>query len=290
MNEYGYTDTSEIGLGRFNLKKAFKKLNPINVLKQSTKALKKVNKKINPVAMLKMPLQPLMKKSTKKTVAPQPLPEITPEQFNSMSPVMQQQYADAIVTNPAYAATIAQNPVYAQSVAQNMTPYYPGYISPQPMQPYTPTYAQPSGGDGWASQGDPSYNPGGDNLEYNDDQYSGYDDSDYQENVEHDSQIEQGNDSAPDDMAPEDGLGFVWFTALAQAIGKGVQKLKKNKAVKKAKDAAKKSLAQSLTEKDKQTDAKYNGGRGFAVTPLTAGLAIAGLGAVLFFVTRRRGR
>lgn len=286
MNEYGYTDTSEVGLGRFNFKKAFKKFNPINMLKMGVKATRKINKAINPIAMLKAPLQPFTHKSSpKKTVAPQPLPEITSEQFNNLPPVAQQQYADAIVNNPAYAATVAQNPVYAQSIAQNTVPYSPSYTQPAYPQPYNS-----GGGGSWAGQGDPNYDTGSEDVAYNDDQYSGYDDADYQENAEYDSQVEQGNDSAPDDMAPEDGLGFVWFTALAQAIGKGIQKLKASKAAKRAGEAAQKSLADSLAAKSKQTSAKYNSSGGLKLTPVTIGLGIAGLAAIAFLASRRRGR
>lgn len=170
-------------------------------------------------------------------------------------------------------------------------PYDPAMQAPQPVtqsySPYPQSYSSGGGGGGGSSYDNMPSSEGNDDSAY--ERYNGQDETDSQENADYDSQQYQGNYSSPDDGTPDDGgMGFVWFAALAQAIGKGVQKLKKSKAVKKAKDAAKKSLAQSLSEKQAQNTQRYKAQSGFKLTPVTIGLGLAGLAALAFAASRGR--
>lgn len=145
--------------------------------------------------------------------------------------------------------------------------------------------------------------------------YSGNDESDSQENDTYDSQEQQENYSNPDDGVPnestsdddqsdpqDEGMGFVWLAALAQAAAKGIDRLRKSKATKKAAAAARKSLATSLIDKTKRnngymeydpvTGEYVDKGRRPVSTNMKMGLAAGAIGlAALFLLTsRKRGR
>jgi hypothetical protein len=184
VETFGYTPLDETGLGKFKLKKAFKKIT--RGIKKVVKAPIKLIKKTAPHKVLRKKKR-VSKAPARRRLSPQPI------------------YNEPVYNEPVYNEPSYDEPSYDEPSYDEPSYDEPVYTDPSYDEPVDETYSDTGG----------EYEP-----------FTGGDDVD----------------------AYDDGLGFAWFAAAANAIGKGVKKLKKSKSVKKAKARLKADITNKLIQ------------------------------------------